>query len=82
MITALLAEPDLCRIDSVQIIVKPWIFILQVKSDFETLRQRHQEEGVIEDVSKEVAKLRESVYRTNEEVSSNLEVFIFGIFFI
>lgn len=63
-------------------IVKPWIFILQVKSDFETLRQRHQEEGVIEDVSKEVAKLRESVYRTNEEVSSNLEVFIFGIFFI
>lgn len=65
-----------------QIIVKPWTFILQVKSDFETLRQRHQEEGVIEDVSKEVAKLRESVYRTNEEVSSNLEVFIFGIFFI
>ncbi|XP_042859655.1 girdin-like isoform X2 [Penaeus japonicus] len=44
--------------------------LMEVKSDFETLRQRHQEEGIIEDVSKEVAKLRESVYRTNEEKGS------------
>ncbi|XP_050690799.1 girdin-like, partial [Eriocheir sinensis] len=43
--------------------------LLEVKSELESLRQRHQEEGasLSEDVSREVAKLRESVYRTNEE---------------
>ncbi|KAK8405973.1 hypothetical protein O3P69_006998 [Scylla paramamosain] len=43
--------------------------LLEVKSELESLRQRHQEEGasLSEDVSREVAKLRESMYRANED---------------
>nr|XP_045601739.1 girdin-like isoform X2 [Procambarus clarkii] len=46
--------------------------LLEVKSELESLRQRHQEEdaGLSEDVSKEVAKLRDAVYRCNEEKGS------------
>ncbi|XP_069946272.1 girdin isoform X1 [Cherax quadricarinatus] len=46
--------------------------LLEVKSELESLRQRHQEEdaSLSEDVSKEVAKLRDAVYRSNEEKGS------------
>ncbi|XP_068240760.1 girdin isoform X2 [Palaemon carinicauda] len=48
--------------------------LMEVKSEFETLQQRYHEEGaaagVIEDVSKEMAKLRDALHRGNEERAS------------
>ncbi|KAG7164113.1 Girdin-like 1 [Homarus americanus] len=48
--------------------------LMEVKSELESLRQRYQEEdaSLSEDVSKEVAKLRDALYRTSEE-KGNLE---------
>lgn len=45
-----------------------------MKSELESLRQRHQEEDAsyTEDVSKEVAKLREAIERNSEEVGKGI----------
>ncbi|XP_066975433.1 LOW QUALITY PROTEIN: dynamin-like GTPase OPA1, mitochondrial [Macrobrachium rosenbergii] len=52
--------------------------LMEVKSEFETLQQRYHEEGaaagVIEDVSKEMAKLREALHRGNQEAADVLRV--------
>ncbi|XP_071537129.1 uncharacterized protein Girdin isoform X2 [Panulirus ornatus] len=46
--------------------------LMEVKSELESLRQRHQEEDacISEDVSREVAKLRDALYRSGEEKGS------------